>query len=77
MLTDSFELTRDQQKKLKNQIKWGSCLALILWKSYLARMTLVIKRFSGSFRALQQEDSSFKGETTMQKAQDFRFMDLR
>ena len=76
MLTDSYELARAQQKKLKNQAKVGSWLALMLWKSLLTRFHLSMARFGGYFGALRQEDSSFKGETTLPKAQDYRWMGL-
>ena len=32
MLTKSYELTEAQQKNLKIQAKWGSSLALMIWK---------------------------------------------
>lgn len=76
MLTNSYQLTRAQQKKLKNQFKWGSCIVLMLLKSYLARMNRTINRSSGSIQALQQEDSSFKGETTLPKTFESRLMGL-
>lgn len=76
MLTDSYELARAQQKKLKNKAKIGSWLALMLWNGLFTRFHLRMARFSGSFRALRQEDSSFKGETTLPKAQDYRWMGL-
>ena len=74
MLTKTYELTRDQQKKLKKQAKWGSSLALMVWKGYLAKVGQISARFVGYFQALQQEDSTFKGESILPKAQDHRFM---
>jgi hypothetical protein len=74
MLTDSYKLARAQQKKLKNQAKIGSWLALMLWKGSFTWLKHRMARFTGSFIALRQEDSSFKGETTMPKAQDYRWM---
>ena len=76
MLTRTYEHTRAQQKKLKTQVKWGSSLALMVWKGYLAKFRRSLTRFNGYFQALQQEDSSFKGESALPKAQDHRFMGL-
>jgi hypothetical protein len=76
MLTKTYAVTKAQQKKLKTQVKWGSSLALMVWKGYLAKFHRGMARFVGSFQALQQEDSSFKGESTLPKAQDFRLMGL-
>lgn len=76
MLTDSCELTRDQQKELKNQAKQRSWLTLMLRKGFLTKADQRTARFSGYFQALRQEDSSFKGETTLPKAQDYRWMGL-
>ena len=76
MLTKTYELTRDQQKKLKKQAKWGSSLALMLWRGYMTKFHRSLARFTGYFQALQQEDSSFKGESTLLKAQDYRSMGL-
>jgi hypothetical protein len=75
MLTNSYEITRAQQKKLKIQAKWGTSLALMIWKGTLTKLHHNLARFTGTFTALQQEDSSFKGETRLQN--DGRFMDLR
>ena len=77
MLTKSLELSRAQQKKLKIQAKWGSSLALMIWKGTQAKIQHSLARFSGSFQALQQEDNSFKGETRLQSNQNTRFMGLR
>ncbi len=77
MLTNSYDLTKAQQKKLKIQAKWGSQLVVMLWKGYLAKFNQRLAQFSGTFNALQQLDSSFKGETTLFKGEDNRFMGFR
>jgi hypothetical protein len=77
MLTKSYELTGAQQKKLKIQAKWGSSLALMIWKGTLTKFHQRLARFTGFFQALQQEDSSFQGETRLQNIRETRFMDLR
>lgn len=76
MLTKTFELTRAQQKKLKIQAKWGSSLALMIWKAALSRLYYRKNRIAGYFQALQQEDSTFQGESVLPKAQDYRLMGL-
>ena len=77
MLTKSLPLTRAQQKKLRIQAKWGSSLALMIWKGTQAQIQHSLARFTGSFQALQQEDNSFKGEPRLQSNQNTRFMGLR
>ena len=77
MLTKSLELSRAQQKKLKIQAKWGSSLALMIWKGTQTKIHRSLARFTGYFQALQQEDNSFQGETPLQYIQDTRFIDLR
>jgi hypothetical protein len=77
MLTKSIALSRAQQKKLKIQAKWGSSLALMIWKGTQTQLQQNLARLTGSFQALQREDSSFHGETRLQHIQDTRFMDLR
>ena len=75
MLSNSYELTRAQQKKLKNQAKRRSWMTLKQWTGFLNEAQHRMARFTGTFKALQQEDSSFQGETRLQN--NGRFMDLR
>jgi hypothetical protein len=60
MLADRYELARAQQKKLQNQANGQPRLAIM---SGNGLMTKSLQSLSGYFRALQQEESSFKAES--------------
>ena len=60
MLADRYELARAQQKKLQKQANGQPRLALM---SGNGQMTKSLQNLSGYFRALQQEEATFKAET--------------
>jgi adenosine deaminase len=76
MLTNTCELSRAQQEELKRQAIRQSLLPQKVKQSYLAKVRNKISDFTGYIQSLRQLDSSFKGETAMPKAQDYRLMGL-
>ena len=60
MLADRYELAKAQQKKLQKHANGQPRLAL---KSGNGQMTKSLQSLSGYFRALQQEETTFKAES--------------
>ena len=63
MLADRYDLARAQQKKLKNQADGQSLQPAMLKNGLLTKTQQSIARLTNIFKALQQEDSAFKGES--------------
>jgi hypothetical protein len=63
MLADRYELARAQQKKLQNNANGQPRLPFMSRNGQLTKSLHKFVRFSGYFKALQQEDTSLKGET--------------
>jgi len=76
MLTDTCELSKTQQKECKRQANSWSLLSQRMRKGYLKKASNRETGFTGYTQSLRLQGSSFKGESVMPKAQDYRWMGL-